>query len=386
VSVTHSDSGNITIQAVKNDSGDAGNKPNAVLADSSVKIAATNNSGIVAAPYIDYSPETGFVGGLSELFYFRIFHSGDSTIEYRPSSISGGATYSVKQQLSTGMDYTLYLFNDKIYIFGGFDYKRIPFEFFGVGNGNPTNPTDIYTPLWTGGDFLVTYSIFRTEQGEGLSAGICSEDRHDRIESSDSGGPLQTGNVQGATGGVSAGLGVIVTYDTRDNVFSSHSGSFVDFRYAFYGTWLGSWIGGNLTFNRLTIDARDFIPLQETSTLALQGLLTIARGNEPFYTMAQLGGADIMRGYFEGRFRDLDMAVAQVEYRTHVWWRFGAVAFADIGEVGNTLGDFSYPGLKFSGGGGIRFTVSQDEKLVVRLDYGIGNDSAELYLQVNEAF
>jgi outer membrane protein assembly factor BamA len=344
--------------------------------------ASKSTSGIVAAPYIKYAPETGLVLGASELFYFRIFNDATPGVEYRPSSISGGITYSTRNQLSTGMDYTLYMFNDKIYVFGGFDYKRIPFDFYGVGNGNPESPTDSYTPLWVGGDCLVTYNILRTEQGEGLSAGICSEDRHDNILSSNAGGPLQTDNVPGAKGGVSAGLGAIVTYDTRDNVFSSHTGNFVDFRAVRYSTA----IGGSFNFTRITLDTRTFVPVHENHTFAMQGLLTLATDGEPFYTMAQLGGDNNMRGYAEGRFRSNDMAVFQAEYRLPVWWRFGLCGFAGIGEVGSTMNDFTYYGIKFAGGAGIRFTVSEAERLVVRLDYGIGNNSSELYLQVMEAF
>jgi hypothetical protein len=144
--------------------------------------------------------------------------------------------------------------------------------------------------------------------------------------------------------------------------------------------------GGSFDFTRVTIDARDFIPAFTTHTLALQGLLTLVSGIEPFYTMAGLGGEVVMRGFFEGRFRDNDMAVLQAEYRMPVYWRFGAVGFADIGEVAHSAGDFNLSGIKWTVGAGIRFIVSEAEHVVVRLDYGIGSDSSELYLFVNEAF
>jgi outer membrane protein assembly factor BamA len=144
--------------------------------------------------------------------------------------------------------------------------------------------------------------------------------------------------------------------------------------------------GSSFNFTRLTLDAREFIPTFSTHTIALQGLLTLVNGVEPFYTMAQLGGEDNMRGYFQGRFRDNDMAVLQGEYRMPVFWKFGLVGFADLGEVGTTLDRFTYTGIKWTAGAGIRFLFSESEHVVVRVDFGFGNDSNEFYLYVNEAF
>jgi hypothetical protein len=146
------------------------------------------------------------------------------------------------------------------------------------------------------------------------------------------------------------------------------------------------YVGGSFNFTRLTLDIRDFIPIFTSHTIALQGLITLVSGVEPFYTMAGLGGEVIMRGISEGRYRDNDMAVFQGEYRMPIYWRFGLVGFAGIGEVAGVVNEFNLSSIKWNAGAGIRFIVSEDEHVVVRLDYGFGNDSSELYLFVNEAF
>jgi outer membrane protein assembly factor BamA len=354
--------------------------------DSTKKSEDEPSHGIVGAPFIDYKPETKIAFGAAALYYF---HLGNDTIrgsidttKNRPSSVSFGITYTQRHQFSTGTDYTLYFDHDKDYIFGGLDFKKIPFEFFGIGDHTPKDPIDNYTPLWRGGDILFTRNFYRSADGEGLSAGIGTEYRYDLILASDSGGLIQTGNVPGAKGGLSAGWGLIVDYDTRDNVFSSHSGLYADFRTMIYSKY----VGGSFNFTRVTLDARDFIPVLTSHTFGMQGLLTFVSGVEPFYTMAGLGGEQVMRGIFESRFRDNDMAVFQAEYRMPVYWRFGLVGFADIGEVAHVIDGFNLQGIKWTAGAGIRFVVSEAEHVVVRLDYGFGNDSSELYLFVNEAF
>ena len=357
--------------------------------DSAQKSEPKPEQGIVGSPFIDYKPETSFAFGAAGLYYFHL--GVDTAAENndvskarvnRPSSVSLGITYTLKHQFSTGTDYTFYFSHDNDYIFGGFDFKRIPFDFYGIGDHTPNNPIDNYTPLWRGGDILFTRNLFRTPDGEGLSAGIGTEYRYDIIQTSNPGGIIQTGNVPGAKGGLSAGWGVIVDYDTRDNVFSSHEGQYADFRTMVYSKY----VGGSFNFTRLTLDARDFIPAFSTHTIALQGLVTLVNGIEPFYTMAGLGGEVLMRGIAEGRYRDNDMAVLQTEYRMPVYWRFGLVGFAGLGEVAGTVNEFNISSIKWNAGAGIRFIVSEAEHVVVRLDFGIANDSSELYLFVNEAF
>ncbi len=121
--------------------------------------------------------------------------------------------------------------------------------------------------------------------------------------------------------------------------------------------------------------------------LALQALGFLNSGEVPLRSYALLGGSNTMRGYYQGRYRDKNMAVVQAEYRAALFWRFGAVAFADLGNVGSELKDLNFQGLKYSYGAGLRFALNKTEKLNLRLDYGIGrNFSNGFYLQLGEAF
>ncbi len=336
--------------------------------------------GFVGAPFAKYAPETGFAGGAVGLYYFRI--GADTGALARPSSASGGVTYTQKKQISTGVDYDFYFAGGTYHWSGGFDYKRIPFDFYGVGNGSPRDPVDNYTPLWRGGDAEITRNFERTTEGDGLDAGVAVEIRDDRILASDPGGAIAAGTVPGARGGLSSGAGIVAMYDTRDNIFSTRTGAYLKFKSMFYGRETGS----TFMFNRYDIDARDFIPVFGSHTIALQGLVELVRGNEPFYTMAQLGGDVNTRGYFQGRFRDNDMAVLQAEYRLPLFWRLALAAFAAAGEVAGTTNNFTAAGVKYSAGAGIRFLVVQDERLGVRLDLGAGKDSSEVYFSILEAF
>ena len=71
-----------------------------------------------------------------------------------------------------------------------------------------------------------------------------------------------------------------------------------------------------------------------------EALARIAGGQTPFYRLPALGGQNMLRGYYEGRYRDELYLASQVEYRTRLWRRIGAVAFAALGDVGPNLRDF----------------------------------------------
>ncbi|HYW50683.1 MAG TPA: hypothetical protein VE861_08760, partial [Gemmatimonadaceae bacterium] len=97
--------------------------------------------------------------------------------------------------------------------------------------------------------------------------------------------------------------------------------------------------------------------------------------------------SDIMRGYKRGRFRDRWTAALQGEYRTPVWHRVGAVAFAGAGLAAPAVDAFADSRLLPTYGAGLRFRIDQRQRTGVRADYGRGADGASgLYLGFNQAF
>jgi outer membrane protein assembly factor BamA len=344
--------------------------------------ANVQKQGGIGAPFLEYSPETGLGAGLVGIYYFHLSHDSVLVKTGRPSNLAAGFTVTTKHQFTSGLGYDLYLDSDRYHLIGGFDFKRYPFNFYGVGDHSPINPIDHYTPLWIGGDAVFAVKLLNTPVGNGLNLGTELEIRHDKILSSDSGAIIQAGNVPGAKGGLTSGAGYNLSFDDRDNVYSTHSGQYAYISAMYYGTLLGS----TFNFNRYTLDLRSFTPVFTTHTLAFQGIVVVVKGVEPFYEMARLGGELNLRGYYEGRLRDNNMVLLQGEYRLPVWWRFGLVGFGDIGQVAGSVTGFKADAFRYSFGAGLRVMIIPEEHLGVRLDYGIGNDSQELYFSILEAF
>jgi len=103
--------------------------------------------------------------------------------------------------------------------------------------------------------------------------------------------------------------------------------------------------------------------------------------------MGLLGGAEIMRGYYLGRYRDKNMLVLQAEYRwAPIFWRFGLAAFAALGDVAETLDRFNLGRFKTTYGLGLRFVIDPKQRLHLRLDFGFGKETSGVYFTAGEAF
>jgi hypothetical protein len=365
----------------------AGDSTSKITSDSTSNVLkdSLTKSGFAGAPYVQYAPETGWAGGLVGFYYFHFSEdslpSDTGTLRTLPSDISGGTMYAQKHQFFIGILYDLYVKHD-YHFSGGFHYEQYPLDFYGVGNNSPATRIDNYTPLMHGTDFIFTKNLFRSLTGEGFNAGIEGEFRYDGILKSDSGGLIASGMEPGAHGGNSNGLGAILLFDTRDNIYSTQNGEYDDFEAEFYGHMLGS----NFTFSRYMLDLRRFIPLAKDQTLATQFYAQFVNGDEPFYEMQGLGGDSKIRGYYLLRFRENDVMLLQTEYRFPIWWRIGGAIFAGGGEVGHVLSNFTNRGIHPSAGIGLRFLVVPEQHLNVRIDYGVGADVKALYISLLEAF
>ena len=135
------------------------------------------------------------------------------------------------------------------------------------------------------------------------------------------------------------------------------------------------------------VDARQYIPIGERNTIAIQVAADFNLGNVPFHQMAMLGGLVRLRGYYEGRFRDRNAIVTQVEWRMMpVVWRFGLTAFVAAGQVFDEFSNIRFDGIHWTAGGGIRYQLNKEERVHIRLDAGAGIDSWGIYFNVLEAF
>ena len=151
----------------------------------------------------------------------------------------------------------------------------------------------------------------------------------------------------------------------------------------FNSEWLGS--DNNHTFNDL--EGAYFIPMASNEVLSIVVDGGFATGDVPFDGYQNYDVRNNLRGYQAGKYKGKYMIVAQAEYRWTFFNRWGAVAFAGLGSIwGNDQEEEAFErGLLPATGSGMRFMISREKRINLRLDYTIWvNGNQGLYFGVME--
>jgi hypothetical protein len=331
----------------------------------------TAQSKFFPIPILFYTPETGLAGGAAALYLLR-----DST-SARPSSITGDAIYTERKQVILELDGDLYWQKETYRLLSSIVFQRFPNKFFGIGNFTALSNEETYTPE----SFIVQAVLYRKIVSRYNIGPMIRYESVTMREVSPS-GQLASGSIVGSKGGKVSGMGLVANWDSRDNTFAAASGSFYQVTAMLYRQAIGS----DFHYSDILLDTRHFFEIIPTQVLAIQAAAEFTGGSVPFQRLVRFGGQNLLRGYFDGRYRDKNGAALQAEYRLPVWWRIGIVGFAGVAQVADQIDHFAMNRFWFAGGIGLRFFWNPKERISLRLDYGIGNNSSGMYITVTEAF
>jgi len=269
-----------------------------------------------------------------------------------------------------------YLQRDAVLLEGNLEVSRFPDEFYGIGNGAPGSAKEPYTPVYLLADLGPLFRV-----APGLYLGPSLRVQHASMRKVAPGGQLASGAVTGAAGGTTVQLGASAEWDSRDSTLYPRSGVLlrVDLRGA------DPAVGSDFAFGLMRLDARRYLAIGPAGhVLALQAVLELRSGAPPFYDTGKLGGGEIMRGWYAGRYRDRQLWSAQAEYRLPLVWRLGAVAFGSAGAVAHDTSSLA-DALRLAGGGGLRVAFSDRVPINLRLDVAYGS-ATSVYFGLGEAF
>ncbi|PCI09171.1 MAG: hypothetical protein COB73_05955 [Flavobacteriaceae bacterium] len=189
----------------------------------------------------------------------------------------------------------------------------------------------------------------------------------------------------GITDNFISSIGFNISFDTRDYVYYPTSGFTFSIRPKFNTEWLGS----DNNYTDIDFEAAYYIPLATNQVLAFGLGGGFATGDVPFDGYQNYGVRNNLRGYQAGKYKGKHMIAGQAEYRWRFYRRWGAVAFAGAGSVwGNDQEEETFEQKLLPAGGlGMRFMISREKRINLRLDYALGIDGNQgLYFGVMEAF
>lgn len=327
-------------------------------------------------PAFGSQPETGFVFGL--VGAITLSPTDTTAKEFdRPSSFTPAAILSVRNQF-------LVEFNIDYFLNSGANlnitplYSLFPDRYFGIGNDNDPDNFENYTNQFWQLEGQLSVPITNK-----LFWGIYTDIQQSNLKEIEAGGELATGTILGSDGGFQAGFGPAFRLDTRDNAIYPSKGYFINLRTLV--TFLG-----DFSYTNHRVDLRRYFSIRDDrDVVAVQVNAFFTSGSDiPFYKLPQLGGSTRLRGITNASvYRDRQLMYAQAEYRKHLFWKVGMVAFAGVGDVADKASEFTFSDFKYIGGGGFRFQLFKEQKLNIRVDYGLasGGQSA-FYISLRESF
>ncbi len=331
----------------------------------------------IVYPSLGYSDETGiYAGGLAYLRYGGI--ENDST-SFK-NLIYFSTEVSEKKQYSIHLLPKIHLNNGKFTVLANVKFKHWPSIFYGIGNKHISNVEEEYTKREYDIEFEIRKKITNIWQ-----TAFIYEFTHFQIKKLEESGLLAIGDIPGSEDNITSGVGLNLSYDTRDSDTYPQNGCLYNFKSVLFSDIFAS----DYSFIRSEIDLRQYLSIFSNQILAFQGYFSTISDEVPFHKMSYLN--DIIRAVTANKFIDRHSIVFRIENRIFPWShpllkRFGFVTFLETGEVAGSMDEFSLNGFKLSYGVGLRISFLMNDRLNVRLDIGFGEQNQSLSMGSSEEF
>lgn len=341
---------------------------------------STRSARLLILPVFGYAQETGAEFGLTGIYNFYTDKADTSIFT---SNINSVISLTTKSQINLKLESDIWTTGNLYHYIAAIRYKKYPFNYYGLGDQTHAADKILLTQKFIQLNFEAERKIAKNYYG-GLNVLFENFDFEEDLEDTS----YDPNSLYGGFGGRYLALGVSQSYDSRNSNTETTKGLFGRAKYAYAPDF---WGGDHYTGGIFSLDLRAFFPVSKQVTIGIQGVYeTLFSKNIPFYLTNQLGNDEMMRGYYQGRYRNKNYLAAQSEIRYRIHPRIGLAAFIGSGTVYNDKLDLSH--LKLSGGGGFRYFFDLEHNSSIRLDYAIAEKrSGEkrqggFYLALGQAF
>jgi hypothetical protein len=346
------------------------------------------------APVIGYKPSSGGLFGFAgNVAFFR----GDPKTTHISSAVAA-VTFSSLKQASAAARFGVFTRNDRWKLDGDNRFQWTSQDTFGLGT--ETTAADKVNLEF---DYFRVYETVYRAFRPGVFAGIGFHySAHTGIgpgegaEADWSESPYVTYSEEHGLpleSQTSAGTSLNVLVDTRDSAINADRGWLGSVSYR---TFFSGFLGGDSTWQELTLDARIYRTLSSDGRhkLAFWALGDfVVAGVAPFLDLPATGMDTYGRsgrGYTEGRFRGERLLYGELEYRGTLTRNglLGMGAFLNTSTLANRqAGEYLFDHFASAGGVGLRLLINKRSKTNLCLDVAWGQQGSHgLYLSVQEAF
>jgi hypothetical protein len=171
-------------------------------------------------------------------------------------------------------------------------------------------------------------------------------------------------------------------WDSRSDQFYPTGGRLIQAQVSLADTGLGS----KTDYQLYQAAYNGYKAIDERNTLAWRVAGKNAAGAPPFFVLPWYGSGVDLRGYAPGTYIGKSLLAAQAEWRWQATYRLGLVVFAGVGGSFGEVASFTQDSFLPAGGLGLRWRLTQQNRVNFRIDYAWGKDDQVLLISAGEAF
>lgn len=333
----------------------------------------------IIIPFGYYTPETKLAAGVLAIQNFGTQAPG------KTSSVLSSASLTVLGQSIFNIAPRFYFEQGKYELGGLFFYSYFPSKYYGQGlRGTLDEPESflentLISNLNGGIQFIenfylrgsFSYETRRSQKYE-VSGKLDQEVQYKNL-----GAYIYTLNLD---------------YDKRDLPQAPTRGHL----YRFSASWINPFDRDNgntslSSFEKYEVDGREYLPLADDFVWAHQLLASEVHSEQyvPFQYLNSIGGANRMRGFYNGRYREKALLLYQTEGRWQFKDRWVAAVFGGASRLSDKFESIfkgSDSRLFASGGFGVHYIIDPENRTKFRFDIGLGAEKLGVYVIVGEAF
>ncbi|RZT42066.1 BamA/TamA family outer membrane protein [Cupriavidus agavae] len=332
-----------------------------------------NHKGALPIPTIITEPAIGYGFGLGLAFFSQSM--AEAAQEARrsgrgpapPNITAVGGAYTENGTWAAGAAHFHTWGGDRIRYMGAIGKVNANLEYFGLANQPRAYELD--------GFALVQQLLFRLGDSRWYIG--------PRYVYADTSATFKFGGTAGELGPIEkkqriGNGGLVIDYDSRDNIFYPNKGIYAEFEAQFARGGLGS----TQSFDMYNARGFTWLPLSRKWILGLRADTKFSTGDVPFYAQPYVD----LRGVQKGRYQDRNALAAEVELRWDVTPRWSLLAFTGTGKAYGRWHDFSDASTVFSVGGGFRYMLARKLGLSMGIDVAHSKDQNAFYIQVGSAW
>ncbi len=338
-----------------------------------------DRKGFLPVPILITEPALGYGAGLGLLFFHRNISSGaatevaDGVRRFEPPDITGGAAFGTENgSQGGGIGHLGYSEGRRWRYALGAASASLNLAWYGlpdVGGGGQAKGLDFNIDS-KGGVADVRRRFGDTEWWAGLRYVGAKTQSQFALRT-----PSEIPARQFDT--IASGLGLVVEYDGRDNIFTPNSGVRLYLDTIRFSEALGS----DHDFSRSRLAWSGFRPLGESVVLGVRADVQAVDGDVPFYAVPFI----MLRGIPAMRYQGERTALLEVEARWNLDGRWSLVGFAGAGRAANA-GDLGSAPTRVTKGVGFRYLLARALGMHAGVDVARGPEENAFYITVGSSW